>query len=92
MDMYDLGDGFESLIEGVAQIKCPTLVSVNTKIIIINSYYNILLLLFKVLGVTSDILFPVTQQREMVELLQKSGIQSCTHTATRYCAHLLKPV
>ena len=51
MDMFDMGDGFESLEEGVARVKCPVLV----------------------LGVTSDILFPVVQQREMADLLQKTG-------------------
>lgn len=30
--------------------------------------------LLQVLGVTSDVLFPVQQQREMSELLQKSGL------------------
>lgn len=51
MDMFDMGDGFESLEEGVARVRCPVLV----------------------LGVTSDILFPVEQQREMANLLQKTG-------------------
>ena len=27
MDLFDLGEGFSSLLEGVAQIRCPTLVS-----------------------------------------------------------------
>ena len=52
MDMFDMGDGFESLKEGVARVTCPVLV----------------------LGVTSDILFPVEQQREMAELLQSTGL------------------
>lgn len=27
MDLFDLGEGFSSLVEGVARIQCPTLVS-----------------------------------------------------------------
>ena len=27
MDLFDLGEGFSSLLEGVARIQCPTLVS-----------------------------------------------------------------
>ena len=52
MDMFDMGDGFKTLEEGVARVTCPVLV----------------------LGVTSDVLFPVEQQREMAELLQKKGL------------------
>lgn len=26
MDMFDMGDGFDSLLEGVARVKCPVLV------------------------------------------------------------------
>lgn len=53
--MFDMGDGFSSLEEGVARVHCPVLV----------------------LGVTSDILFPIEQQREMKELLQKTGTCEC---------------
>jgi len=28
MDLFDLGEGFSSLLEGVAHIQCPTLVSI----------------------------------------------------------------
>jgi homoserine O-acetyltransferase len=51
MDLFDLGDGFPSLQEGVARIKAPTLV----------------------LGVTSDILFPSWQQRELAQMLRAAG-------------------
>ena len=27
MDLFDLGEGFSSLVEGVARVQCPTLVS-----------------------------------------------------------------
>ena len=49
--MFDMGDGFPSLLEGIARVHCPLLV----------------------LGVTSDVLFPVSQQREMATLLQEAG-------------------
>lgn len=49
MDLFDMGDGFNSLAEGVARVQCPTLV----------------------VGVQSDILFPISQQRELVELLRQ---------------------
>lgn len=51
--MFDMGDGFPSLLDGVKRVKCPLLV----------------------LGVTSDILFPVSQQREMADLLKMAGEQ-----------------
>ena len=51
MDMFDMGDGFGSLEEGVARVQCPVLV----------------------LGVTSDVLFPVEQQREMADMLKSTG-------------------
>lgn len=31
MDLFDLGEGFSSLLEGVARIQCPTLVSIATR-------------------------------------------------------------
>ena len=49
--MFDMGDGFNSLKEGVAKVTCPV-------------------------GVTSDILFPVEQQRQVAEMLQSTGINS----------------
>lgn len=51
MDMFDMGEGQSSLLEGVARVKAPVLV----------------------LGVNSDILFPVEQQREMATLLKQAG-------------------
>ena len=51
--MFDMGDGFGSLKEGVARVQCPVLI----------------------LGVTSDILFPVEQQRQMAEMLKNTGNQ-----------------
>ncbi|XP_031552965.1 serine O-succinyltransferase-like isoform X2 [Actinia tenebrosa] len=56
MDLFDLGEGFDSLLDGVSRIKCPTLV----------------------LGVQSDVLFPISQQRELEKLLQDSGNHSVT--------------
>ena len=53
MDMFDMGDGYGSLEEGVARVQCPVLA----------------------LGVTSDILFPVEQQRQMAEMLKTTGEQ-----------------
>ena len=55
--MFDMGDGFTALEEGVARVQCPVLV----------------------LGVTSDILFPVQQQREMAEMLKNTGEQLKQH-------------
>ena len=49
--MFNMGEGHNSLVEGVGRVKCPVLV----------------------LGVTSDVLFPVEQQREMVTLLKEAG-------------------
>lgn len=49
--MFNMADGYSSLVEGVKRIQCPVLV----------------------LGVTSDILFPVEQQREMASLLKEAG-------------------
>ncbi|XP_048587756.1 acetyltransferase efuC [Nematostella vectensis] len=57
MDLFDLGEGFDSLQDGVARIVCPTLV----------------------LGVQSDVLFPVTQQREIEHLLREAGNHSVTY-------------
>lgn len=71
MDLFDMSDGFSSLKEGVSRVTCPVLVSflpTSTQCMNIPA-----MCLPQVLGVTSDILFPVQQQREMSELLQKSG-------------------
>lgn len=57
MDLFDLGEGFGSLLEGVARIQCPTLV----------------------LGVQSDVLFPVTQQRELENLLKEAQNHDVTY-------------
>ena len=51
MDMFNMGDGHASLVEGLERVKCPVLV----------------------LGVTSDVLFPVEQQRDMTNLLKEAG-------------------
>lgn len=48
MDLFDLGDGCPSYHEGVARVKCPTLI----------------------IGVQSDMLFPVWQQRELAKILE----------------------
>ena len=53
MDMFNMGEGHASLVEGVGRVQCPVLV----------------------LGVTSDVLFPVEQQREMTALLKEAGMQ-----------------
>lgn len=57
MDLFDLGEGFSSLVEGVARVQCPTLV----------------------LGVQSDVLFPVTQQREIERLLKEAENHKVTY-------------
>ncbi|XP_028394766.1 serine O-succinyltransferase-like [Dendronephthya gigantea] len=57
MDLFDLGDGCSSIIEGVSRIKCPSLI----------------------MGVQSDLLFPVQQQRELEVLLKESGNHSVTY-------------
>jgi homoserine O-acetyltransferase len=57
MDMFDIGEQFGSLEDGMARITCPTLV----------------------IGVQSDILFPITQQKEIVSLLKGTGNQRVTY-------------
>ncbi|XP_077986854.1 uncharacterized protein LOC144441179 [Glandiceps talaboti] len=57
MDMFDIGEGFDSLTDGLSRIVCPVMV----------------------LGVQTDILFPVWQQRELSELLQKAGNDAVTY-------------
>lgn len=56
MDLFDLGEGAPSYEEGVARVKCPTLI----------------------MGVHSDVLFPVWQQRELGRILRDSG-NKCTY-------------
>lgn len=51
MDLFDMGEGYSSLQEGLSRVKCPIMV----------------------IGVQTDILFPIWQQRTLAELLQKSG-------------------
>ena len=34
MDLFDMADGYDSLVEGVSRITCPTLVN----IVVINNY------------------------------------------------------
>lgn len=51
MDLFDMGEGYSSLQEGLSRVKCPVMV----------------------IGVQTDILFPIWQQRTLAELLQKSG-------------------
>ncbi|XP_064395576.1 uncharacterized protein LOC135342697 [Halichondria panicea] len=57
MDMFDMGAGHSSLLEGVARVRAPVLV----------------------LGVNSDVLFPVEQQRQMATLLKEAGNNSVTY-------------
>ncbi|XP_077997942.1 uncharacterized protein LOC144451056 [Glandiceps talaboti] len=56
MDMFDIGESFPSLFDGLSRIKCPVMV----------------------LGVNTDNMYPVEQQRKLVELLQKSGNDAVT--------------
>ena len=64
--------GYPSLISGLNRIRCPVLVSALT---CTGRKSRIPFLFFlKVLGVWSDILFPVRQQRELTEALKKSGM------------------
>ncbi|XP_072177133.1 uncharacterized protein [Diadema setosum] len=51
MDMFDMGEGFDSLQEGISRVRCPVMV----------------------LGAQTDLLIPIWQQREMVDLLKASG-------------------
>ncbi|XP_022327170.2 uncharacterized protein LOC111126670 isoform X2 [Crassostrea virginica] len=56
MDLFDMGEGYDSLQDGLSRVKCPVMV----------------------IGVQTDILFPIWQQRTLAELLQKSGNQGVT--------------
>lgn len=51
MDMFDIGEGYDSLEEGLSRVKCPVMV----------------------IGVQTDVLFPIWQQRELAAILQQAG-------------------
>ncbi|RDD42157.1 putative serine-O-acetyltransferase cys2 [Trichoplax sp. H2] len=57
IDLFDIGEGFPSMVEGVKRIICPTLV----------------------IGVKTDILFPIQQQTEIADLLKQAGNQKVTY-------------
>ena len=42
MDMFDMGSGFDSLLKGVARIKCPTLVSSIVRVLLLLVVYTII--------------------------------------------------
>lgn len=56
MDIFDMTEGYNSLEEGLARVKCPVMV----------------------IGVKTDILFPISQQRELASVLQSSGNENVT--------------
>ncbi|XP_045191753.1 uncharacterized protein LOC123548512 isoform X1 [Mercenaria mercenaria] len=56
MDIFDMSEGYGSLEEGLARVKCPVMV----------------------IGVQTDILFPISQQRELASVLQSAGNKSVT--------------
>ncbi|XP_061169662.1 uncharacterized protein LOC133179004 isoform X1 [Saccostrea echinata] len=56
MDLFDMGEGYGSLKEGLSRVKCPVMV----------------------IGVQTDILFPIWQQRTLAQLLQESGNNGVT--------------
>lgn len=51
MDLFDIGEGFSSLEEGLSRVKCPAMV----------------------IGVQTDILFPIKQQRDLAKKLEEAG-------------------
>ncbi|XP_038046276.1 serine O-succinyltransferase-like [Patiria miniata] len=57
MDFFDMGEGFPSLVEGLARVKCPVMV----------------------MGAKTDILIPITQQRQLANLLQEAGNDRVTY-------------
>lgn len=57
MDLFDLGETFDSLHAAVARVVCPIMV----------------------IGVQTDILFPVWQQRELAQVLQEAGNNAVTY-------------
>ena len=40
--MFDMGSGFDSLLKGVARIKCPTLVSSIVRVLLLLVVYTII--------------------------------------------------
>uniref|UniRef100_A0A0B7A6S9 AB hydrolase-1 domain-containing protein n=1 Tax=Arion vulgaris TaxID=1028688 RepID=A0A0B7A6S9_9EUPU len=56
MDMFDIGEGYDSLEDGLSRVKCPAMV----------------------IGVQTDMLFPIWQQREISKLLQEAGNEQVT--------------
>jgi len=65
--MFDMSDGFPSLLESFSRIKCPTLVWSYITTLFVSWFLS------QVLGAKSDILFPITQQREIAHVLEQSG-------------------
>ncbi|XP_035684003.1 serine O-succinyltransferase-like isoform X2 [Branchiostoma floridae] len=57
MDLFDISDGYSSMVEGLQRVRCPIMV----------------------MGVQSDILFPVWQQRELAKLLHQAGNEAVTY-------------
>lgn len=57
MDMFDMGEGFSSLQEGVSRVQCPVMV----------------------LGAQTDLLIPIWQQEQMVNLLKDSGNEAVAY-------------
>ncbi|CAH1787233.1 unnamed protein product [Owenia fusiformis] len=56
MDLFDIGEGFNSVDEALSMTSCPAMV----------------------IGVQTDILFPIWQQRELAKMLQDSGNTAVT--------------
>ncbi|XP_072014699.1 serine O-succinyltransferase-like [Amphiura filiformis] len=57
MDLFDMSEGYSSLLEGVSRVKCPVMI----------------------IGVQTDILIPCWQQKEIADLLKKSGNTAVTY-------------
>lgn len=58
MDLFDLGEGFSSLSEGVARIQCPTLVGTGQRVMEAFSSLFFFILLRKVLFKKVDVMSP----------------------------------
>lgn len=56
MDLFDIGEGYGSLHEGLSRVSCPVMV----------------------IGVQTDILFPIRQQRHLAKALQDAGNPTVT--------------
>ncbi len=65
-----MGDGYDSVVDGLSRVKCPVLVGVPRSICVHIEPHPYCP---QVLGVTFDVLFPVDQQRHLAELLKQSG-------------------